>query len=286
MKKIAVFLLLFCLALMPAQAEVMDEAQAYTEEQLLGYWHQIIALMREMEVYPYVELSEGDRGYEVMFLQARLAQLLYYGKEISPQFGKGTYAAMRMFERTHKLRVNGIASVEDQKLLFSSKALQNPGTPAGLDEGQTVPPDSGQWPDLEPPDWWTVFPKIPLVTPGPGFEIDPDILDNLDPGKFITPTPAPVTLNPINPDLGDLKTINPGFLITPTPAPVVTLKPNIPDLGGLKTIDPSLLITSTPSPIMTLNPNIPDLGNGILIDPNKLKTDLPIIKPGLDFPKP
>ncbi len=30
MKKIAVFLLLFCLALMPAQAEVMDEAQAYT----------------------------------------------------------------------------------------------------------------------------------------------------------------------------------------------------------------------------------------------------------------
>ena len=258
MKKIAVFLLLFCLALMPAQAEVMDEAQAYTEEQLLGYWHQIIALMREMEVYPYVELSEGDRGYEVMFLQARLAQLLYYGKEISPQFGKGTYAAMRMFERTNKLRVNGIASVEDQKLLFSSKALPNPGNPAGLDEGQTVPPDSGQWPDLDPPDWWTVFPKIPLVTPGPGFEIDPDILDDLDPGKFITPTPAPV----------------------------VTLKPNIPDLGGLKTIKPDLLITQTPSPIMTLNPNIPDLGNGILIDPNKLKTDLPIIKPGLDFPKP
>ena len=47
-----------------------------------------------------------------------------------------------------------------------------------------------------------------------------------------------------------------------------------------------MLITQTPSPIMTLNPNIPDLGNGILIDPNKLKTDLPIIKPGLDFPKP
>ncbi|NLD02442.1 MAG: hypothetical protein GX674_03965, partial [Clostridiales bacterium] len=62
--------------------------------------------------------------------------------------------------------------------------------------------------------------------------------------------------------------------------------PNIPDLGGLKTIKPDLLITQTPSPIMTLNPNIPDLGNGILIDPNKLKTDLPIIKPGLDFPKP
>ena len=258
MKKIAVFLLLFCLALMPAQAEMTDEAQAYTPEQLLQSWHQIIALMRETGVYPYVELSEGDRGYEVMFLQARLAHLLYYGKEISPQFGKGTYAAMRMFERTNKLRVNGIASVEDQKLLFSSKALPNPGNPAGLDEGQTVPPDSGQWPDLDPPDWWTVFPKIPLVTPGPGFEIDPDILDDLDPGKFITPTPAPV----------------------------VTLKPNIPDLGGLKTIKPDLLITQTPSPIMTLNPNIPDLGNGILIDPNKLKTDLPIIKPGLDFPKP
>ena len=279
MKKIAVFLLLFCLALMPAQAEVMDEAQAYTEEQLLQSWHQIIALMREMEVYPYVELSEGDRGYEVMFLQARLAQLLYYGKEISPQFGKGTYAAMRMFERTHRLRVNGIASVEDQKLLFSSKALQNPGNPAGLGEGQTVPPDSGAWPDLDPPDWWTTFPKIPLVTPDPGLVIDP--------GKLITPTPAPiVTVKPNIPDLGGFKTIKPDLIITPTPAPIITVKPGIPDLGGLKTIDPGLLITSTPSPIMTLNPNIPDLGNGTLIDPNKLKTDLPIIKPGLDFPKP
>ena len=279
MKKIAVFLLLFCLALMPAQAEVMDEAQAYTEEQLLGYWHQIIALMREMEVYPYVELSEGDRGYEVMFLQARLAQLLYYGKEISPQFGKGTYAAMRMFERTHKLRVNGIASVEDQKLLFSSKALPNPGNPAGLGEGQTVPPDSGGWPDLDPPDWWTTFPKFPLVTPDPSLVIDP--------GKLITPTPAPiVTVKPNIPDLGGFKTIKPDLIITPTPAPIITVKPGIPDLGGLKTINPDLLITSTPSPIMTLNPNIPDLGNGILIDPNKLKTDLPIIKPGLDLPKP
>ena len=279
MKKIAVFLLLFCLALMPAQAEVMDEAQAYTEEQLLGYWHQIIALMREMEVYPYVELSEGDRGYEVMFLQARLAQLLYYGKEISPQFGKGTYAAMRMFERTHKLRVNGIASVEDQKLLFSSKALPNPGNPAGLGEGQTVPPDSGGWPDLDPPDWWTTFPKFPLVTPDPGLVIDP--------GKLITPTPAPiVTVKPNIPDMGGFKTIKPDLIITPTPAPIITVKPGIPDLGDLKTIDPGLLITSTPSPIMTLNPNIPDLGGSTLIDPNKLKTDLPIIKPGLDFPKP
>ena len=279
MKKIAVFLLLFCLALMPAQAEVMDEAQAYTEEQLLGYWHQIIALMREMEVYPYVELSEGDRGYEVMFLQARLAQLLYYGKEISPQFGKGTYAAMRMFERTHKLRVNGIASVEDQKLLFSSKALPNPGNPAGLGEGQTVPPDSGGWPDLDPPDWWTTFPKFPLVTPDPGLVIDP--------GKLITPTPAPiVTVKPNIPDLGGFKTIKPDLIITPTPAPIITVKPGIPDLGGLKTINPDLLITPTLSPIMTLNPNIPDLGNGTLIDPNKLKTDLPIIKPGLDLPKP
>lgn len=218
MKKIAVFLLLFCLALLPAQAEVMDEVQAYTKEQLLGHWHQIIALMREAEVYPYVELREGDRGYEVMFLQARLAQLNYYGKEISPQYGKGTYAAMRMFERTHKLRVNGIASVEDQKLLFSSKAMQNPDDPAGLGAGQTVPPDNGKWPDLEPPDWWPNFPKIPLVTPAPEFVIDPDILDDLDPGKFITPTPAPV----------------------------VTLKPNIPDLGDSILIDPNKLKTDLP----------------------------------------
>ncbi len=229
MKRILIFLLLTALILLPLQGGLTEEAQSFTPEQLLQYWHQVISLMREAEVYPYVELREGDRGYEVMFLQARLAQLLYYGKTISPQFGSGTRAAMRMFERVHKLPVNGIASVEDQKLLFSSQALSNPGTPAGLDPGQTPPPDNGNWPDLDPPDWWPAFPKIPLVTPGVEIQIDPDITDGLDPGEIITPSPEPfATIMPGLPDLGIDTRIDPDLLVTDPPLVNPGLDLNIP----------------------------------------------------------
>ena len=83
MKKILIFLLLFVLLAVPLQAGLTEETQSYTPEQLLQIWHQLIAMMREAEIYPYVELREGDRGYEVMFLQARLAQLRYYGKPLT-----------------------------------------------------------------------------------------------------------------------------------------------------------------------------------------------------------
>ena len=223
MKKILIFLLLFVLLAVPLQAGLTEETQSYTPEQLLQIWHQLIAMMREAEVYPYVELREGDRGYEVMFLQARLAQLRYYGKAIDPHFGSGTRGAMRMFEQVHKLQVNGVASVEDQKLLFSSKALTNPGTPAGLNPGQTMPPeDDSNW-----PDWWPGFPGLK---------------------KIITPTPPIVTTFPLQPgfELPGLEKI-----ITPTPAPVVTIFPlqpgfELPGLGNDTLIDPDQLITDPP----------------------------------------
>ena len=257
MKKILIFLLLFALLAVPLQAGLSEETQPYTPEQLLQIWYQLIAMMREAEIYPYVELQEGDRGYEVMFLQARLAQLRYYGKAIDPHFGSGTRGAMRLFEQVHKLQVNGVASVEDQKLLFSSKALTNPGTPAGLNPGQTMPPeDDSNW-----PEWWPGF---------PGLE------------KIITPAPAPTaTLKPGLEKLPELEKI-----ITPTPAPVVTIFPIQPELEKLPGLEK--IITPTPAPVVTLFPlqpgfEIPDLG-GTLLDPAKLITDPPVIKPGLELP--
>ena len=144
--------------------------------------------MREMECYPYVELRQGDRGYEVMFLQARLAQLRYYGKMIDPQFGSGTYAAMRMFEKAHELPVNGIASIEDQQLLFSPKAQFNPGIPAGLGTGATMPPEGGSWPGDEAPSWWHPLPQYPIFTIAPEVLIPDFNLPTSIP--IITPTPG------------------------------------------------------------------------------------------------
>ena len=96
---------------------------AYTPEALLQQWYQISAMLRENGNYPYVELRKGDTGYEVRALQTRLAELNYYKKEVADIFGKGTYSAMRLFEKANHLTEDGAASVADQQILFSSKAV-------------------------------------------------------------------------------------------------------------------------------------------------------------------
>jgi peptidoglycan hydrolase-like protein with peptidoglycan-binding domain len=98
-------------------------ASAYTPDELLQQWYQIGAMLRENGLYPYVELRKGDTGYEVKALQMRLSDLGYYKKEVADNFGKGTYSAMRLFEKANKLTVDGVASVSDQQTLFSNKAL-------------------------------------------------------------------------------------------------------------------------------------------------------------------
>lgn len=181
MKKILILVLLLTLFIAPVHAQ--ESSQAYTADELLQMWEQLIPLMREAECYPYVELRQGDKGYEVIFLQTRLTELLYYGKAIDPQFGSGTRAAMRMFEKVHGLAVNGIASVADQKLLFSSKAKTNSGTPAGLDAEQTKKPkDDGSYklPGL--------LEKLATFTPRPLY----DMIIIPTP----TPSPAPTKLIP------------------------------------------------------------------------------------------
>lgn len=95
---------------------------AYTPEELLQQWYQIGAMLRENGKYPFVELRKGDTGYEVRALQTRLKELGFYKKEVTLNYGKGTYSAMRLFEKTNHLTVNGIASVTDQQTLFSSTA--------------------------------------------------------------------------------------------------------------------------------------------------------------------
>jgi len=98
-------------------------ASSYTPDELLQQWEQLGALLRESGAYPFVELRKGDSGYDVKALQTRLSELGYYTKKVVDTFGKGTFNAMKLFEKANKLSVNGIASVEDQKVLFSTSAI-------------------------------------------------------------------------------------------------------------------------------------------------------------------
>lgn len=93
---------------------------SYTSDELLQIWQQLGVLLRINGAYPFSELERGDIGYEVTALQTQLSALGYYQKTIVDNFGNGTYNALREFEKDNGLKVNGVASVQDQQLIYQA----------------------------------------------------------------------------------------------------------------------------------------------------------------------
>lgn len=240
MKRTLVFLI--ALALLAAPLTALQQDVNISDDPLLAQWLQLGRQLRENGTYPYVELRREDRGYEVIALQTRLFQLNYYDKDIVPVFGAGTEAAMRRFEKANALRVNGWASVEDQRLLFQSAALAAPGTTpkpqtegAGTAPPPALPTDAPQTPSVASP---TAKP-LSTLPPGPLQTVPPDatatatpaptvkIQVTFKPPKLITlaPTAAPTQFPP------ELSTLAPKW----TAPPLTTLKPELvkPGIPGL-----------------------------------------------------
>lgn len=159
MKRIAVIVCIAVLLLsaIPAAGESVSSANgfpsdeallsAYTPEELLQQWLQIGDLLRANGTYPFVELEQGNTGYEVIALQTRLAELGYYHKEIVDYFGNGTFNAMRDFEKANGLPVNGAASVADQQALFGAAAVAGTGQSAAASTGSSNSNSSPTAPD-------------------------------------------------------------------------------------------------------------------------------------------
>lgn len=112
----------------PSSLQTTETVAASTPEELLQQWYDIGSQLRANGNYPFTELSKGDKGFEVKALQTRLAELGYYNKAVVDNFGSGTYNALRAFEKENGLKVNGIASVEDQIVLFGNDALPYTGS--------------------------------------------------------------------------------------------------------------------------------------------------------------
>ena len=106
----------------PTTTEAPVASTGTSPDELLAQWNQLGDQLRALGNYPFVELKKGDTGNEVRALQTRLAELGYYKKEVVDNFGKGTLNAVKLFEKVNKLKVNGVASVKDQQLLYSDKA--------------------------------------------------------------------------------------------------------------------------------------------------------------------
>lgn len=141
-KHIAVFLLIAVLALaaVPALGETVAPETTASSDALLTQWYELGAQLRQLGVYPFVELTKGDQGFEVRALQTRLAELGYYKKEVVDNFGGGTFSALKAFEKANGLKADGIASAADQKALYGSdaKAYTGSSSSGGGSGGATV----------------------------------------------------------------------------------------------------------------------------------------------------
>lgn len=67
-------------------------------------------------------LSSGSSGDEVKSLQSRLQQLGFYSGALDGDYGKGTRAAVKLFQAQHGLDDDGIAGQKTLEMLYSSAA--------------------------------------------------------------------------------------------------------------------------------------------------------------------
>ena len=77
------------------------------------------------DVIKSTTLKQGDDSHEVTLMQERLMDLYYLElDESTGYYGSNTTEAVKLFQRTNKLTIDGVAGKETLDLLFSEKALK------------------------------------------------------------------------------------------------------------------------------------------------------------------
>ena len=121
MKKLLAIFLAFILFIPTASALAPDIGDLSVAE-LLDLREAIDNRLRELGYYPYIELQKNDQGEEVAVLQARLAELGYYKENVTGKYDSNTVTAVKAFEKANKLKQDGVATIDDQMLLFGTVA--------------------------------------------------------------------------------------------------------------------------------------------------------------------
>lgn len=76
------------------------------------------------DVVLYRTLRYGDSGADVAYMQRRLIELGYLAGEADGQFGTGTLAAVKAFQRANGLTVDGVAGTKTYGVLLSDAAIR------------------------------------------------------------------------------------------------------------------------------------------------------------------
>lgn len=128
MKKITVFCLFLAFIVsctIGAVAQSVD-ISGLDAEQLLELRETVNLRLRELGAYPYLEISKNEKSDEVLNLQKRLIELNYFTGEPSGKYDDATVKAYKAFEKASGMKQNGVASIEEQTLLFSDDAVAKP----------------------------------------------------------------------------------------------------------------------------------------------------------------
>lgn len=115
-----------------------------------------------------VVMRKGTQGVAVQRLQERLIELGYYNASADGLYDADDMAAVQAFQRKNGLKIDGIAGLETQTLLFSDQAL--PATSASLATPTPVPTAV---PTQNPAtDGWVTLPGTATATPYPYYTPD------------------------------------------------------------------------------------------------------------------
>lgn len=71
----------------------------------------------------YTTIQRGQSGEAVLALQQRLTDLGYYSGKLSGKMDSATQVAFKKFEKANGFTANGVASPEEQEVLFSEAAV-------------------------------------------------------------------------------------------------------------------------------------------------------------------
>lgn len=71
----------------------------------------------------YIEIGRGAAGEAVTNLQVRLTELGYYTGKETGKMDSATQLAYKKFEKANGFSANGVASPEEQAVLYSEQAI-------------------------------------------------------------------------------------------------------------------------------------------------------------------
>ena len=119
------FVLTVCLLLSgSAFSEVVaPDISDMSIDELLSLRDEIDVLLEEKGYRVYFDIERGAKGEEVSLIQVRLSELGFYSGKITGKFDSETQKAFKQFEKANGLNNDGLASREDQLVLFGDAAV-------------------------------------------------------------------------------------------------------------------------------------------------------------------